>query len=38
MEYPAAKILKLLIDFFEEDYKRINHALRVFDHAKRIHN
>lgn len=29
MKYTKGKITKLLVDFFQEDYKRINHALEV---------
>ena len=38
MKYTEAKILKLLVDFFQEDYRRINHAIRVLSYAKEIMN
>ncbi len=36
MEYSKGKIAKLLVDFFETDFRRINHALEVLKHAERI--
>ncbi len=36
MDYPRARIVKLLIGFFDEDNRRIEHALRVLHHADRI--
>ena len=36
MEYTEAKITKLLVDFFENDYRRIDHAQRVLHHSKEI--
>ena len=36
MNYPRAKILKLMIDYFEDDYRRIEHSLRVLYHAENI--
>lgn len=36
MEYPRARIVKLLIEFFGEDNRRIEHALRVLHHADRV--
>jgi len=36
MQYTEAKITKLLVDFFEDDYQRIDHALRVLYHSKEI--
>jgi putative nucleotidyltransferase with HDIG domain len=36
MDYPRARIAKLLIGFFGDDDRRIEHALRVLHHADRI--
>lgn len=36
MEYCKGKITKLLVDFFEDDFRRITHALEVMKHAERI--
>jgi len=36
MDYPRARILKALIDFFGDDYRRIEHALRVLHHADNL--
>jgi HD superfamily phosphodiesterase len=36
MEYLKAKIIKLMIEFFEEDYRRITHALDVLEQAENI--
>ena len=36
MEYFRAKLTRTLIDFFGEDDRRIEHALRVLYHAERI--
>ncbi len=36
MEYLKAKIIKLLVDFFEEDYRRISHALSVLEESEHI--
>lgn len=36
MEYCRGKIAKVLVDFFDRDFRRINHALEVLKHAERI--
>lgn len=36
MEYLKAKIIKLMVDFFDDDYRRITHALSVLERAKDI--
>jgi len=36
VEYCKGKITKLLVDFFEDDFRRITHALEVVKHAERI--
>jgi HD superfamily phosphodiesterase len=36
MKYIKAKITKLLVDFLENDYRRINHALNVLEQAEII--
>jgi len=36
MQYTEAKITKLLVNFFEDDYRRIDHAQRVLLHSKEI--
>ena len=36
MEQCKGKITKLLVDFFENDFRRITHALEVMKHAERI--
>lgn len=36
MKYLKAKVLKLLIDFFENDYRRISHALDVLEESEKI--
>jgi HD superfamily phosphodiesterase len=36
MEYVKAKIIKLMVDFFEDDYRRITHALSVLEQAENI--
>ncbi|WP_028316126.1 HD domain-containing protein [Desulfatibacillum aliphaticivorans] len=35
MDYCKGKIAKLLTDFFEEDFRRINHALEVLKYAEK---
>jgi HD superfamily phosphodiesterase len=35
-QYLRAKILRVLIDYFDTDNKRIEHAVRVLHHADRI--
>jgi putative nucleotidyltransferase with HDIG domain len=36
MDYCKGKITKLLIDYFEDDFRRITHALEVLKHAENI--
>lgn len=36
MDYLKGKIVKQLVDFFETDFRRINHALEVLKHAEKI--
>ena len=36
MDYPRARIVKALSDFFNDDYRRIEHALRVLHHADNL--
>ncbi|MEE8185479.1 MAG: HD domain-containing protein [Thermodesulfobacteriota bacterium] len=36
MEYIKGKITKLLVDFFEDDFRRINHALEVLKYSEII--
>ena len=36
MKYVKAKVMKLLADFFDEDYRRIDHALEVLRKAESI--
>ncbi len=36
MKYLKAKTIKLLVDFFEDDYRRIAHALKVLECAENI--
>lgn len=36
MEYCKGKITKLLVDYFENDFRRITHALDVLKYAERI--
>jgi len=36
MQYTEARITKLLVDFFEDDFRRIDHAQRVLHHSKEI--
>lgn len=36
MEYCKGKIAKLLVDHFQNDFRRITHALEVLKHAERI--
>ena len=36
MEYLKGKITKAMAEFFEEDYRRITHALEVLKHAETI--
>jgi HD superfamily phosphodiesterase len=36
MEYFKGRVVKLLVDYFEVDFRRITHALEVMKHAERI--
>jgi len=36
MDYCKGKIAKLLVDYFDNDFRRINHALEVLRHAEKI--
>jgi len=36
MDYCKGRITKLLVDFFENDFRRIDHALDVLKHAEEI--
>lgn len=36
MEYVKGRIIKVLVDFFEKDIKRIAHALEVLKYAEKI--
>lgn len=36
MNYPRAKITRLLVDYFGDDHRRIEHALKVLFHAEQI--
>ena len=36
MDYLKGKIVKLLVDFFENDYRRIEHALEVLKEAEML--
>jgi len=36
MDYYKGKIAKSLVDYFENDFKRITHALEVLKHAEKI--
>jgi hypothetical protein len=36
MSYLKGRLIKLLTDFFEEDYRRIEHAVEVLHHAENI--
>jgi len=36
MEFIKGRIVKLLIDFFENDFRRINHALEVLKYTEQI--
>lgn len=38
MDYCKGRITKLLVDFFQDDYKRINHALEVLRVSESIKN
>jgi HD superfamily phosphodiesterase len=35
MDYCKGKITKLLVDYFENDFRRITHALEVLKHAEK---
>ncbi len=36
MDYTKGKMVKLLVDFFEDDFRRITHALEVLKHSEII--
>ena len=36
MEYCKGRVTKLLVDYFENDFRRITHALEVLKHAEKI--
>ena len=36
MTFVKARIIKTLVTFFAEDYRRINHALEVLKHSEKI--
>ena len=36
MKYCKGKITKLLVDYFQNDFRRITHALEVLKHAEQI--
>lgn len=36
MEYYKGKITKLMVDYFENDFRRITHALEVLKHSEKI--
>ena len=36
MEYCKGRVAKLLVDYFDHDFRRITHALDVLKHAERI--
>ena len=36
MNYCKGKITKLLVDYFDNDFRRITHALEVLKHAEKI--
>ena len=36
MDYCKGRIAKLLVDYFENDFRRITHALEVMKHAEKI--
>jgi HD superfamily phosphodiesterase len=36
MDYCKGKVTKLLVDYFQDDFRRITHALEVLKHAERI--
>lgn len=36
MDYCKGKLTKLLVDYFETDFRRITHALEVLKHAERL--
>ena len=37
MEYTVEKLIGEMIDYFGDDRKRINHALKVLDYARKLH-
>lgn len=38
MDYCKGRITKLLVDYFEDDFRRINHALNVLKEAENLLN
>jgi HD superfamily phosphodiesterase len=36
MEYVKGKVTKLLVDYFEDDFRRITHALNVLKYAEKL--
>ncbi|ABA89848.1 metal-dependent phosphohydrolase, putative [Syntrophotalea carbinolica DSM 2380] len=36
MDYLKGRIVKLLVDYFEDDFRRIQHAVSVLHHAENI--
>ncbi|MEN8253889.1 MAG: HD domain-containing protein [Verrucomicrobiota bacterium] len=38
MEYLRARLVRLLVEYFDSDHRRIEHALRVLHHAECIMN
>ncbi len=36
MKYLRARLVHLLVEYYDSDYRRIEHALRVLHHAERI--
>jgi HD superfamily phosphodiesterase len=36
MDYFKGKVVKLLVDYFDNDYRRITHALEVLKHSEKI--
>ncbi|HUN56370.1 MAG TPA: HD domain-containing protein [Smithella sp.] len=36
MDYFKGRVVKLMVDYFENDYRRITHALEVLKHAEKL--
>lgn len=36
MDYIKGRVVKLLVDYFENDFRRITHALEVLKHSEKI--